>query len=221
MQLSCRNFCHLIAGCGFGPSRRKPLEYRAREKAETADQSAAPVPGKYHFQCRLTLNARTVQRDRNATEAAMQHDPETSLTAKESQTLRRLAAIMVPQDGDFGVPGADDPVIFADIEKSLGRDCLHVKAALDDLAALSDAPFSSLDDRTAEILAYALLGRGGPAMAALGRVILQCYYRDDRVVRSLGLDPRSPFPKGHTLEQGDWSLLDPVRARPKMWRDVP
>ena len=28
------------------------------------------------------------------------------------------------------------------------------------------------------------------------------------------------IPKGNVLEQGDWSLLDPVRARPKMWRDV-
>jgi hypothetical protein len=62
--------------------------------------------------------------------------------------------------------------------------------------------------------------RGGAAAATLSRVVLQCYYRDDRVVRSLGLEPRPPFPKGHTLEQGDWSLLDPVRKRPKMWRDA-
>ena len=41
------------------------------------------------------------------------------------------------------------------------------------------------------------------------------------MVRSLGQEPRPPFPKGHTLEQGDWSLLDRVRGRPKMWRDVP
>ena len=59
-----------------------------------------------------------------------------------------------------------------------------------------------------------------PALATLRRVILQCYYRDDRVVRALGREARPPFPKGNVLEQGDWSLLDPVRARPKMWRDV-
>ena len=45
-------------------------------------------------------------------------------------------------------------------------------------------------------------------MAALGRAVLQCYYRDDRVMRALGLEPRPPYPKGHVLEQGDWSLLD-------------
>ena len=54
---------------------------------------------------------------------------------------------------------------------------------------------------------------GGAAAATLVRVVLQCYYRDDRVLRSLGLELRAPFPKGYTLEQGDWALLDPVKAR--------
>ncbi len=55
---------------------------------------------------------------------------------------------------------------------------------------------------------------GGAAAATLVRVVLQCYYRDDRVLRSLGLELRAPFPKGYALEQGDWALLDPVKARP-------
>ncbi len=61
---------------------------------------------------------------------------------------------------------------------------------------------------------------GGAPAATLIRVVLQCYYRDDRVLRSLGLELRAPFPKGHPLEQGDWSLLDPVKARPSMWRRI-
>ena len=77
-----------------------------------------------------------------------------------------------------------------------------------------------MDAARREAVAASFRARGGAAVATLSRVILQCYYRDDRVVRSLGLEPRAPFPKGHTLEQGDWSLLDPVRARPKMWRDA-
>ncbi len=46
------------------------------------------------------------------------------------------------------------------------------------------------------------------------------YYRDDRVMRSLDMELRPPFPGGFTVEQGDWSLLDPVRSRPKLWRDA-
>lgn len=71
----------------------------------------------------------------------------------------------------------------------------------------------------AEALAAFFLGTGGAAAETLGRVILQCYYRDDRVLRSLGIEPRPPFPQGHVVEQGDWSLLDAVRDRPKLWRD--
>ena len=56
---------------------------------------------------------------------------------------------------------------------------------------------------------------------ALVRVVLQCYYRDDRVLRSLGLELRAPFPKGHVLPEGDWSLLDPVRARAGSLRRAP
>jgi hypothetical protein len=59
---------------------------------------------------------------------------------------------------------------------------------------------------------------GGSAAATLTRVVLQCYYRDDRVLRSLGLELRPPFPQGYALDQGDWSLLDPVKVRPSMWR---
>ena len=61
--------------------------------------------------------------------------------------------------------------------------------------------------------------RSGTQAVALGRVILAAYYRDDRVLLALGLEARSPFPKGHTVEQGDWSLLDPVRRRAPFWRD--
>ena len=60
---------------------------------------------------------------------------------------------------------------------------------------------------------------GAPA-AALGRLILSAYYRDDRVLLALGHEARAPFPKGYDVEQGDWSLLDPVRARPRMYRVV-
>jgi hypothetical protein len=143
------------------------------------------------------------------------------LSAAESHDLRCIARMMIPPSTEYGVPGADDATIFADIVKSIGRDFGDVREALGDLARLAGGSFAGLDPARQEAVAGEFRTRGGQAMAALSRVILQCYYRDDRVVRSLGLEPRAPFPKGHTLEQGDWSLLDPVRARPKMWRDAP
>ena len=81
--------------------------------------------------------------------------------------------------------------------------------------------FASLDEARAEAAAMQLLSREDPVLIALGRAVLQCYYRDDRVLRSLGLELRAPFPQGYTLEQGDWSLLDPVKARSGKLRRAP
>jgi hypothetical protein len=151
----------------------------------------------------------------------MWNDPEMILSPAEVRDLRCVAGLMVPASEEFGVPGADDAAIFADIIASIGRDFDSVRQALAVLAALSGRAFTDLDETRRDVVAGVFQAQGGVVLAALTRVILQCYYRDDRVVRSLGLEPRPPFPKGYTLEQGDWSLLDPVRTRPKMLRDVP
>lgn len=149
----------------------------------------------------------------------MQTDAETSLSAAESRDLHRIAGLMIPASQAFGVPGADDAVIFADIMRSLGRDTADVRAALAALSVLAGGAFADLDAATAEAVANTMLARGDRAAVTLGRVVLQCYYRDDRVLAALGLEARAPFPLGHRLEQGDWSLLDVVRDRPRLWRD--
>jgi len=140
------------------------------------------------------------------------------LTPAQSDDLRAIAAVMIPASMEFDVPGADDPAIQADIIATLGRDAGLVREALDELARLAGLPLASLAPIRREAVAMELRAKGGAAVATLTRVVLQCYYRDDRVVRSLGLEPRPPYPKGHVLEDGDWSLLDPVRARPPFWR---
>jgi len=142
------------------------------------------------------------------------------LTLAQQDDLRAIASVMIPASTEFDVPGADDPLIQADILATLGRDADLVREALDALAQLAGQPLAALDPAQREAVALELRTKGGAAVATLTRVVLQCYYRDDRVVRSLGLEPRPPYPKGHVLEEGDWSLLDPVRARPPMWRRV-
>ena len=142
------------------------------------------------------------------------------LTLAQQDDLRAIASVMIPASTEFDVPGADDPLIQADILATLGRDADLVREALDALAQLAGQPLAALDPAQREAVALELRTKGGAAVATLTRVVLQCYYRDDRVVRSLGLEPRPPSPKGHVLEEGDWSLLDPVRARPPMWRRV-
>jgi hypothetical protein len=142
------------------------------------------------------------------------------LTQTQRDDLRTVAGMIIPASDEYKVPGADDAAIQADILATLGRDTAMVRAALDQLARLAGKPLAELDAARREVVAQEFRATGGVAAATLVRVVLQCYYRDDRVVRSLGLELRAPFPKGYTLEQGDWSLLDPVKARPPRLRGV-
>ena len=143
-----------------------------------------------------------------------------TLTAAETADLRCIAGMIVPASAKYDVPGADDDIIFADIIKSLGRDTADVRAALAHVVQLAGGNFAALDSARRLEVAAKLRAEGGNPVAILTRVVLLCYYRDDRVMISLGLEPRAPFPKGHVLEQGDWSLLDPVKARAPFWRQV-
>jgi hypothetical protein len=147
----------------------------------------------------------------------MRHD---DLTAEQTRDLRALAGAIIPPSQTYDVPGADDELIFNDILGSLERDHDDVCRALADLVVLAGGAFAGLAPERRTEVAAAFRETGGAPLAALVRVVLLCYYRDDRVMRSLGQEPRAPFPKGHVVEQGDWSLLDPVRARPPMYRVV-
>jgi hypothetical protein len=145
---------------------------------------------------------------------------EQSLSNDELEDFRCLAGMIIPPSTKYDVPGADDATIFADIVSSIGRDADQVRAALARLRTLTGGSFAALDHSRRMEIAARLRAEGGAAVAVLTRMVMLCYYRDDRVMLSLGLELRPPFPKGHEIEQGDWSLLDPVRSREPFWRPV-
>jgi hypothetical protein len=147
------------------------------------------------------------------------------LTGAQRQALRGLVGIMIPADAGYAVPGADDDAIFPGIAALAARDVDATAAGLDALDALARArhgsAFVELAAAEREAVALAFADAGGAFARALVSMTVQCYYRDPRVMVALGMEPRPPFPQGYVVEQGDWSLLDPVRARPKLWRDAP
>jgi len=142
------------------------------------------------------------------------------LSAGQERALRRLAGMMIPASAEFRVPGADDDDIFADILRSFGPDGDHVRAVLDDLDSRAGGSFADLPVQAARAVAERARTAGGMSLMFLSRIILACYYRDDRVMRSLDMEPRPPFPKGFEIPQGNWTMLDPVRQRGKIWRDA-
>lgn len=144
------------------------------------------------------------------------------LSDEEQRTFKVLVGTMIPADTKYGVPAADDPQILANI-LARAAELPFLTDALQTLDQLSidhhGDRFSAVedDDRVALLEEF---GRARPPVVrALFSITSQCYYQDDRVLESLGMQARAPFPDGFTLEQGDWSLLDPVRQRAKMYRE--
>ena len=125
---------------------------------------------------------------------------------------------MIPASQAHGLPGADDDRIFSDLLASSTPYHPFIDAGLQDFNRSSDS--TSTDPGSADNAAAIERFRSQqPELSALlVSLTVQCYYRDDRVMASLGMAPRPPFPEGFELESGDWSLLDPVRARGPIWR---
>lgn len=146
------------------------------------------------------------------------------LSKEQRQALQTLVGIMIPQSRDFAVPGADDDVIFESILATTQVDAPQVGEGLKALEAMSNIRhrkgFNSLDDETQRHVIEDFRQSPSDYIEVIVNITLQCYYRDPRVMKSLGMEVRAPFPKGFEVEQGDWSLLEPVRRRPKMFRKV-
>ena len=143
-----------------------------------------------------------------------------ALLPREVQELRSFAAAMIPSSAEFAVPGADDEQIFAAILYAANTRASSMVAAIARLIELSGGSFAGLDDDSQQRVA-GFFRRESPTLAwQLSLLVASHYYRDDRVMRALGMETRAPFPKGFDVEQGDWTLLEPVRCGPKRYRDV-
>lgn len=147
------------------------------------------------------------------------------LSTEQRQTLETLVGMMIPASEQYQVPGADDAQIFANIlatpDEILGDVSSKLKA-LDDLCMDQHGeqfPALNNDARTALLAEFSLMHPS--FIPTLVSITLKSYYQDDRVMESLDMEARPPFPEGFTVEQGDWSLLEPVQQRPKMYRETP
>ena len=141
----------------------------------------------------------------------------TDVSETDLAVIRRLAGRIIPASREYGVPGADDEAIFADITQTV-RPSLATFGEM--LASLDAAAIDHASDREIDAQIQQLQALFGPVVALLIAVVAQCYYRDDRIMASLEMEARAPFPKGFEIESGDWSLLDPVRAKSPIWRDA-
>ena len=142
--------------------------------------------------------------------------------AAQRALLNRLLGLMIPASADGRLPSAAGLELYADAGR-LGEPMIALfgqgLASLDAQSrALHREGFVDLDDDRA----MALVDDVRPGLASFfGAFVTQSaarYYQHDRVVEALGLEARAPWPQGHQVVEGDWSLLDPVRARKPFYR---
>ena len=134
------------------------------------------------------------------------------LSADQCRSLRCLAEMMIPANTEYGVPSAGDEAIFGDILQSLGRDAGPAIAVLQRL----DTLVRRVVRRSRRATARCQWGLGIPDSDHPAMLLPR---RPGHAVAGHGTEG-ALFPKGFEVEQGDWSLLDPARARPKLYRDA-
>lgn len=144
------------------------------------------------------------------------------LNENQRSTLAALLGSLVPADETFKVPGAGDTEILADILETAtphGPALTAIPMALEAMAReVEGAAFIELAPGKQAEIAQAFMTAQPDLAMLLTSLIAQCYYRDARVMHSLGMEARPPHPQGFEVEKGDWSLLDPVRAREPFFR---
>jgi hypothetical protein len=150
----------------------------------------------------------------------MPTQPAATLSDAETRALKHIVAHIVPASAEYAVPGADDAAIFADIVASLGRDTQAVRDALARIAEIAGGDFAGSSLARQHEVLTALRADHAAAASVLYLVTVQCYYRDDSVLASVGLEPRAPYPRGYDIVAGDLTLLDAVRARGPIYREV-
>jgi hypothetical protein len=88
-------------------------------------------------------------------------------------------------------------------------------------SADAGAEFAALPDATKDEVLRDVEAADPAFFAALVEQAYTGYYTDPSVLAKLGEETRPPQPSGHKIQQGDLTLLDAVRARGPIYREVP
>lgn len=139
-------------------------------------------------------------------------------------TLCALADLIVPPSEEHKVPGAGDREICKAVLHDAGERVGQLIEILDTVDAFSRSnsgeSLFSLASVQRETVALAFRSTQARFADRVANWVVQAYYRDDRVLNSLGIEARPPFPQGYDVEQGDWAKLDTVRNRAPFYRAV-
>jgi hypothetical protein len=149
---------------------------------------------------------------------------EARLTSVQRETLSAVLNMIVPPSADGRMPGAGELAALVRDVAGAGAALAATRELLDRLdreaLARCGTAFAALDEANRVSLLDATRTRDPTVLHQLALETLTSYYQQDRVLEGLGMEARSPYPKGYPVEPGDLSLLDPVIGRGKIYRDV-
>lgn len=146
------------------------------------------------------------------------------LTADQQQTLQCVLDMIIPEDRRRGKPSAAEIDVFSFIQLHEPGYVDTLKQELDEVIAESlkvhGGTFQSLANTQQLQLVDTLRRASSGLFRQLAVWTATAYYQDDRVMEAIGLPARPPFPLGYEVESGDIGLLDPVKARGRIYRDA-
>ena len=141
-------------------------------------------------------------------------------SSEEVDVLKRLFDKIIPASADERFPSAADSQIFEDFLASSQQFRELISKAILLLQEFSGSDYCQLSEVDADrVTQQFYANRTGPVTTLLS-LLTQCYFRDDRVLETIGLEPRAPHPGGFEVQNGDWGLLEPVKSRGRIYRVV-
>jgi len=149
------------------------------------------------------------------------------LSPEDELTLASVLDEIVPPSAERKLPGAGEIGLVGAIvdaakqNPALGPIVLRGIQALDELARNRRGHvFRALrpEERSALFRELAAMDEG--FVPSLTFPLYVAYYQHARVLEALGMEARPPHPKGYEIEPFDPILLEPVRRRPKLYREV-
>lgn len=147
-----------------------------------------------------------------------------SFSDAQTDALNVLMDLLIPASRDGRMPAAKSLAIYADIGDLPDKDRALLESGLAETEARSlkrhGVGFAHLNADDAKALIDGLRSEGAPFIQCFITQTVGRYLAHDRVMPLIGLEARPPWPKGNTVAQGDWSLIDVVRNRSKIYRKV-
>lgn len=149
------------------------------------------------------------------------------LAPDERRALESVLDELIPPSRDGRLPGAGELGLVAHVEAVMAQQPDLVTAVAQGLAALAElvgdrGPQGFPDlPRPQKLEILNELATLQPAfLPGLVFHTYVGYYQSPRVLQALGMEGRPPAPLGYAMEPTDPSLLDAVRGRPKLYREV-